>query len=205
MAEVFESGSMPYHLNKTLLTLIPKCPGVDCLNLFRPISLCNTIYKLVTKVLVNRIRPMLDKLVSPLQIAFVLDRKRMDNMIIVQELIHTMKQKKGKQGYMAIKVDLEKVYDRLEWHFICDMLNMYNIPPKMISLIMSCISGSSISVLFNGGCLEPFLPTRGIRQGDPLSPYLFILCMELLGFLIKDMCAKNCWILFATSRGRKLI
>ena len=91
VAEVFESGSMPYHLNKTLLTLIPKCPGVDCLNLFRPISLCNTIYKLVTKVLVNRIRPMLDKLVSPLQTAFVPGRKRMDNMIIVQELIHTMK------------------------------------------------------------------------------------------------------------------
>ena len=193
VAKFFESGSMPNHLNKTLITLIPKCPGADCLSLFRPISLCNTIYKLVTKVLVNKIRPMLNNLVSPLQTAFVPGRKGMDNMIIVQELIHTMKQKKGKQGYMAIKVDLEKVYDRLEWHFICDMLNMYNIPPKMISLIMSCITGSSISVLFNGGCLEPFLPTRGIRQGDPLSPYLFILCMELLGFLIEDMCANNLW------------
>ena len=94
---------------------------------------------------------------------------------------------------MAIKVDLEKAYDRLKWHFIRDMLNMYNFPPNMISLIMSYISGSSISVLFNGGCLEPFLPTRGIRQGDPLSPYLFILCMELLGFLIEDMCANNLW------------
>ena len=91
VAEVFENGSMPHHLNKTLITLIPKCPGADCLNLFRPISLCNTIYKLVTKVLVNRIRPMLDKLVSPLQTAFVPGRKGMDNMIIVQELIHTMK------------------------------------------------------------------------------------------------------------------
>ena len=91
VAEVFESGSMPHHLNKTLITLIPKCPRADCLNLFRPISLCNTIYKLVTKVLVNRIRPMLDKLVSPLQTAFVPGRKGMDNMIIVQELIHTMK------------------------------------------------------------------------------------------------------------------
>ena len=193
VAKIFESRSMPSHLNKTLITLIPKCPGADCLSLFRPISLCNTIYKLVTKVLVNRIRPMLNNLVSPLQTAFVPGRKGMDNMIIVQELIHTMKQKKEKQGYMAIKVDLEKAYDRLEWHFIRDMLNMYNFPPKMISLIMSCIFGSSISVLFNGGCLELFLPTQGIRQGDALFPYLFILCMELLGFLIEDICANNLW------------
>ena len=106
VAKIFESRSMPSHLNKTLITLIPKCPGADCLSLFRPISLCNTIYKLVTKVLVNRIRPMLNNLVSPLQTAFVPGRKGMDNMIIVQELIHTMKQKKEKQGYMAIKVDL---------------------------------------------------------------------------------------------------
>ena len=193
VAKIFESRSMPSHLNKTLIKLIPKCPGADYLSLFRPISLCNTIYKLVTKVLVNRIRPMLNNLVSPLQTAFVPGRKGMDNMIIVQELIHTMKQKKEKQGYMAIKVDLEKEYDRLEWHFIRDMLNMYNFPPKMISIIMSCIFGSFIFVLFNGGCLELFLPTQGIRQGDPLFSYLFILCMELLGFLIEDICANNLW------------
>ena len=104
-----------------------------------------------------------------------------------------MKQKKGQQGYMAIKIDLEKAYNRMEWHFIRDMLNMYKFPHKMISLIMSCISSSSISVLFNGGCLEPFLPSWGIRQGDPLSPYLFILWMELLGFLIDDMCVNKLW------------
>ncbi|XP_075647222.1 uncharacterized protein LOC142618104 [Castanea sativa] len=118
VVDIFESGKMPNHLNETLITLIPKCPGADCLGLFRPISLCNTIYKLVSKVLVHRLGPMLNNLVSPLQSAFGPGRKGMDNMIIVQELIHSMKQKKGKQGYMAIKVDLEKAYDRMEWHFI---------------------------------------------------------------------------------------
>ena len=72
VANIFESRSMPNHLNKTLITLIPKCPGADCLGLFRPISLCNTIYKLITKVLVNKMRPMLNNLVSPFQTAFVL-------------------------------------------------------------------------------------------------------------------------------------
>ena len=180
VCSIFSSGVMPNHLNQTLITLIPKCTGDDYLGLFRPISLCNTIYKIVTKLIVQRIRPLLDKLVSPLQIAFVLGRRGLDNMIIVQKLIHTMSTKKGNQGYMAIKIDLEKAYDRLEWHFI---------PPDTVKLIMSCISGSSISVLLNGGKLDPNLPSRGIRQGDPFSPYLFILCMEFLGHLIEEKCA----------------
>ena len=163
---IFSSGVMPNHLNQTLITLIPKCTGANYLGSFRPISLCNTIYKIVTKIIVQRIRPLLDKLVSPLQIAFVPGRRGLDNMIIMQELIHTMSTKKGNQGYMAIKIDLEKAYDRLEWHFIRDVLNLYNLPPDTIKLIMSCISGSSILVLLNGGKLGPFLPSRGIRQGD---------------------------------------
>ena len=114
-------------------------------------------------------------------------------MIIVQELIHTMSTKKGNQEYMAIKIDLKKAYDRLEWHFIQDVLNLYNLPQDTVKLIMSCISGSSISVLFNGGQLDPFLPSRGIRQGDLLSHYLFILCMEVLGFLIVDQCSSHLW------------
>ena len=138
-------------------------------------------------------------MVSPLQTAFVPGRKGLDNMIIVQELIHTMSTKKGSQEYMAIKIDLKKAYDRLEWHFIQDVLNLYNLPQDTIKLIMSCISGSSISVLFNGGQLDPFLPSRGIRQGDPLSPYLFILCMEVLGFLIADQCSSHLWDLIKSS------
>ena len=108
-------------------------------------------------------------------------------------MIHTMSSKKGNQGYMAIKIDLEKAYDKLEWHFIRDVLTLYNLPQGLIKLIMSCISGSSISVLFNGGKLDSFFPSRGIRQGDLLSPYLFILCMEILGFLIEDQCSSKLW------------
>ena len=89
---------------------------------------------------------------------------------------------------MAIKLDLEKAYDHLEWSSIWDTLNLYKFPSHLVSLIMSCVSTSSISILVNGGALELFYPSRGIRQGDLLSPYLFILCMEVLGALIEDKC-----------------
>lgn len=82
---------------------------------------------------------------------------------MVQELLHTLSLKKGKVGYMAVKIDLEKVYDRLEWSFIRDTLTLFNIPPHLRDVIMSCVSSSSIEVLLNGDSLEPFNPSRGIR------------------------------------------
>ena len=125
----------------------------------------------------------------------------MDNSIIVQKLIHSMARKKGRGGVMAIKLDLEKAYDCLEWSFISDTLNLYKFPSRLISLIISCLSSSSISILVNGRALESFYPSRGIRQGDPLSPYLFILCMEVLGALIEEKCKAKLWNSIKASQG----
>ena len=102
---------------------------------------------------------------------------------------------------MAIKIDLEKIYDRLEWSFIIDTLALFKFPNHLISLIMSCMSSSSISMLFNGGALEPFHPSKGIRQGDPLSSYLLIMCMEVLGALIAEKCEAKLWNPVMASRG----
>ena len=95
---------------------------------------------------------------------------------------------------MAIKVDLEKAHDKIKWSFIREVLINANFPQNVISLIMSCVSSVSTSILFNGGNMEPILPSRGIRQGDPLSPYLFILCMEALGYFIEEKCKSKSWI-----------
>ena len=91
----------------------------------------------------------------------------MDNAIIVQEIIHTMARKKGKGWMMAMKLDLENAYDRLEWNFIRYTLKLLRIPNNLISLIMSCISSSAISILFNRGASEAFHPSRGICKEIP--------------------------------------
>ena len=101
---------------------------------------------------------------------------------------------------MAIKIDLEKAYDKIEWAFIRKMLIAFNFPDNIIDLIMSCVSSVSTSLIFNGGCLESFLPSQGIRQGNPLSPYLYILYMEYLGYLIEEKCEAKLWSLVRALR-----
>lgn len=115
------------------------------------------------KIIVGGIRPLLDKLVSPLQTAFVPNRKGIDNVIIVQELIHSISKAKGKEGYRAIKIDFEKAYDKLEWGFIRERLLSFKFLVGLVEIIMSCVSTVSTSILFNRGMLEPIKPSRGIR------------------------------------------
>ena len=113
--KAFEKKRVSQYLNETHIVLIPKIQGPEVLGNYRLISLCNTVYKIITKVIMARLRPHLKKLVSPYQAAFVPGRRGVDNTIIIQELIHSIGRVKGKKGYMAIKIDLEKAYDKLEW------------------------------------------------------------------------------------------
>ncbi|KAE8728903.1 hypothetical protein F3Y22_tig00004045pilonHSYRG00033 [Hibiscus syriacus] len=104
-----------------------------------------------------------------------------------------MRLKRRKIGYMAIKIDLEKAYDRLEWPFIDDTLKELRIPDKLRILIMRCVSSVSTQVLWNGAMSTSFNPSRGLRQGDPLSPYLFVMCMERLGHAIAGAVNNSRW------------
>ena len=160
---IFDNRVMPEYLNRTHIVLIPKIQGLETLGNYKPISLCNTVYKIVTKIIVACLRPYLEKLVSPLQTAFVLGRKGIDNTVIVQELLNSISKKKGGTGYMVVKIDMDKVYDKLEWSFIREVLTKIKLLQNLLDLIMSCVSSSSSSILFNRGSLEPFLSSRGIK------------------------------------------
>ena len=118
---------------------------------------------------------------------------KMNNIILTQEIIHLMTTSKSKKGTMAIKIDLEKAFNRLEWGFIRQTLIYFKFPPDWISLIMSCISSSNLLILLNGDRLDPFHPSRGIRQGDHFSPNIFILCMEYLAWLIQEEVSSGNW------------
>uniref|UniRef100_A0A2N9HXU9 CCHC-type domain-containing protein n=1 Tax=Fagus sylvatica TaxID=28930 RepID=A0A2N9HXU9_FAGSY len=179
--QIFSSGRMPEYLNRTLISLIPKCLGPETLSQFRPISLCNTVYKIVTKIIVSRLRPTYRQSCFPFSGCIC-------------------SWKKGRMGHLILKLDLEKAYDRLEWDFIREVLTFFKFPPSFVDLVLECVSTSSFSILVNGGQLENFKPSRGIRQGDPLSPYLFILCMEYLSLKILEACDNNTWKAIKASR-----
>jgi len=116
--EAFIHGSFDRKLAETLVVLIPKVDAPTSIKQFRPISLCKVIYKIITKVLVNRIRPLLDSIIGPLQGSFVLCRGTTENALIDQEIMHYMNHSKSKKGSLAVKLDLEKAYDRVEWDFL---------------------------------------------------------------------------------------
>ncbi|OMO83955.1 reverse transcriptase [Corchorus olitorius] len=198
-------GEINPALNRTLVVLIPKISGPERISQFRSISLCTVPLKIITKLLVDRLRPLLDNLVSRSQSSFVPGRHTTDNIIVVQEAIHTMRTMKRKGGAIAIKVDLEKAYDRIKWSFLQQVLEEIQLPPPWVKLIMHIVSSNTFSLLWNGQQLPFFSSSRGIRQGDPLSPYLFILCLEKLGHLIDEEVRLNRWkSLQITQRGPSL-
>ncbi|XP_062028805.1 uncharacterized protein LOC133744775 [Rosa rugosa] len=132
----FQCGKIPMGLNHTLIALVPKVSSPQDMALFRPISLCKTLYKVISKVLVARIRPYLRNLISPNQVSFVPGRHISDNIVIVQEVLQKYQHSHGGKGFMAWKIDLSKAYDRLNWGFIETVLVEAQFPTSIVKLIM---------------------------------------------------------------------
>ncbi|KAL0423087.1 UNVERIFIED_CONTAM: Retrovirus-related Pol polyprotein from type-2 retrotransposable element R2DM [Sesamum radiatum] len=171
-------------LNHTIIALVPKSEHSPSVADYRPISCCNVIYKVITKIIADRLSPALEKLIDSSQAAFVGGRNITDNIFLAQEMVRQYSRKRISPR-CTINVDLRKAFDSVSWTFLSRVLHGHDFPPIFISWIMECVSTTSFSVALNGSLHGLFPGKKGLRQGDPMSPALFVLCMEYFSRLIK--------------------
>jgi hypothetical protein len=178
------SGKVVGALNSTFLTLIPKSASPTTFGDYRPISLCNLCYKLISKIIATRIKPILSRFLSQEQLGFLKGRQILDAIGTAQECLHSIKRKKSKA--LILKLDLKKAFDCIDWDFLRMILIQTGFSHSMIKWIMSCVTSANLAILVNGESSPFFRIGRGLRQGCPLSPLLFILAMEALSLLLKS-------------------
>lgn len=154
----FSDWEFPKSINKCLISSILKIDNPKTVLQFRPITLCNVSYKIVSKILVNRLRPLLDKIVGPNQASFLPGRQTIDNVIVTQEIIHALENSKSKKGGLVFKIDLEKTYDKISWKFLERVLINLNLNNNWVKLIMSCVAQGETAILWNGQKLSSSTP-----------------------------------------------
>lgn len=175
----FMTAFLPTSTNATILTLVPKHPGASAITDYRPISCCNTTYKAISKKLVKRLKVILPQVILPNQTAFVQGRLLIENTVLASEIVQGY-HKLGGPKRITIKVDIAKAFDTIRWEFIFQCLRSIAVPEVFLSWLHVCVCTTSFSLGFNGSSYGFFKGTRGLRQGDPLSPYLFVLAMNCL-------------------------
>ena len=164
--------------NSTLFTLIPKEANPSYFDRFRPILSCNASYKILAKLLANRLKILLGKLISPLQGGFVKGRHLIDNVIQVQEALHSSFQRKEKG--MLIKLDMKNAFDRVRLSFLYQVLLSFGFSIEFVKLLKACTDRPWIAPLVNGRPSNFFQASRGLCQGSLLSPFLYIVMAETL-------------------------
>ena len=162
--DFFNSSIMVPAINHTHIVLIPKVKSLEKIFDFRPISLCNVIYKIISKVFANRLKLILPNIISPTQSAFVPGRLITDNVLVTYETLQTMhSRKKGKKGSLALKLDISKAYDQVEWQFLQGIMAKLGFPMTWINWGMGCITTPSFSILINGQPYGNIKPSGGLR------------------------------------------
>ncbi|GJR05390.1 RNA-directed DNA polymerase, eukaryota [Tanacetum coccineum] len=174
----FTYGDIPKGCNSSFIALIPKVLDANLVKDFRPICLIGSIYKIIAKIMANRLVGVLGDIVNEVQSAFIAERQILDGPFILNEVLQWCKLKKKQT--LIFKVDFEKAYDLVRWDFLDDVLKKFGFGNKWCTWIQSCLRSSRGSIIINGSPTEEFQFFKGLKQGDPLSPFLFILIMESL-------------------------
>ncbi|XP_035551053.1 uncharacterized protein LOC118349651 [Juglans regia] len=189
----FIHRNLPKGWNHTHLVLIPKVKSPTSVREFRPISLCNVNYKLISMVLANRMKGILGKVICWNQSAFILNRLITDNIMVAYELLHSMHSKrKGRAGSMAIKLDMSKAYDRVEWDFLAAMLLKLGFSQNWTDLVMECVKSVSYSVVINGEPGKEIL-VKSVLQAIPTYTMSIFKLPILLLKEIETLLARFWW------------
>ncbi|GJV19940.1 putative RNA-directed DNA polymerase, eukaryota, reverse transcriptase zinc-binding domain protein [Tanacetum coccineum] len=195
------SASIPRGCNSSFITLAPKVDDPITISDFRPISLIGCQYKIIAKVLANRLALVIPSVVSEVQMAFIKGRQITDGPLLVNEIISWAK--KHKKKMLLLKLDFEKAFDSLSWSFLDSIMSQMGFGEKWRKMIHSCLNSAYASVLVNGSPTNEFKIGKGLRQGDPLSPFLFILAVEALNVVLVE--ARNRNIFLGADVGRDKI
>ena len=181
----YRTGSLSITQKQGIITCIPK-PNKPRINLknWRPISLLNVTYKLASAVISNRLKTVLDKVIHENQKGFIAGRFLVENVSLIYAVL--FESKKQNIPGLLLSIDFEKAFDTVSWKFISKVLDYFNFGRSIKPWISLFQNGAESCILQNGFMSDFFYLKQGCRQGDPISPYIFILCAEILGKMIRN-------------------
>jgi len=190
--EFHRNGRLSKGINSTFIALIPKIDNPQRLNDFRPIALVGCLYKILAKVFPNRLRKAMGTVISETQSAFVKDRHILDGILIANEVVDEVV--KMKKDLLLFKVDFEKAYDSVDWGYLDSVMGRMSFPTLWRKWMKECVCTATTSTLVNGCPTDMFFLKRGLRQGDPLSPFLFLIAAEGLNLMMSEVVNQNLFV-----------